>query len=670
MTFFSAVSEIGRKGKSGNESDEAKTIDSDGVQMANVPVGQESDREKRELKHQEWMSEYSMIRKKVQEFWKMLESFRSCISYTPIHTLIQQIYDETGYRDYVAALPAGDQRRANLDMLLEKAVAYEQTSYHGLYHFIRYIDRLMKYDVDYGEAETVSEQENAVRLMTIHKSKGLEFPIVVLAGMGKQFNMQDERDRMIFHPEFGIGLKYFDSEKRTKQDTLIRQIFSIETKKENLGEELRILYVALTRAKEKLILTGAKPKKDGTPVHRRKPFEKLDFSLRMDAKCYWDWVLPALESCKDVYPVRIVRLEDRLESESRKLQSTQTAKREMEEFLQQADSEVYEKIDRRLSWRYPYKESGAIRQKVSVSEIKHRAMEEARELLEESGEETLFPEEIPVPYLPKFVQEQEENAGALRGTAVHRFLECLDFAALPDFSEDSRRAELMESEAAGEVPQTLDSGNDIGENKPCGCSSSRPKPQTDNSGNDICGNKPCGCPSSRSNSHTLDIYSDICRSKNSGQRKESLRQWLKNQAESFVQTGRMRQEEADLLNLYQMERFFSGKMVQRMAQAAKNGFLTKEQPFVMSLPAAQVWREADSEESVLVQGIIDVFWEEEDGIVLLDYKTDRVTRAQELVQRYEAQLRFYAEALNRRFTDKKVKEILIYSFRLNEVIVV
>ncbi|MCD8217581.1 MAG: PD-(D/E)XK nuclease family protein, partial [Clostridiales bacterium] len=502
--------------------------------------------------------------------------------HTPIHTLIQQIYDETGYRDYVTAMPAGEQRRANLDMLLEKAIAYEKTSYHGLFHFIRYIDRLMKYEVDYGEAETVSEQENAVRLMTIHKSKGLEFPVVILAGMGKQFNMQDERDRMIFHPEYGIGLKYFDAESRTKTDTLIRQVFSIETKKENLGEELRILYVAMTRAKEKLILTGIKLKKDPTVRRGMEKYEKLDFSLRMDAKCYWDWVLPALSSYGDKYPLQTVRLEERLENESRRQRETAADRDKLAEELRQVDKNVYRTLEEKLSWKYPYRETGTLKQKVSVSEIKHRAMEEAREILEENGEQSLFPEEIPTPYLPKFVQAQEENIGALKGTAVHRFLECLDFAGM--------------------------------------------------------------------------------------QKRQTLKFWLAEQVEQFVCAGRMRPEEAQLLNLHQLERFLSTETAGRMSQAARQGRLTKEQPFVMDLPAGLVWNEADSEESVLVQGIIDVFWEEEDGIVLLDYKTDHVNRPEELVARYREQLLLYAEALNRRFRDKRVKEVLIYSFRLDEII--
>ncbi len=262
------------------------------------------------------------VSEKIIAFQEMLQKFRQRIPYTPIHRLLQEILDETGYRNYVAALPAGEQRRANLDMLMEKAVAYEQTSYHGLFHFIRYIDRLMKYDVDYGEAEIVSEQENAVRLMSIHKSKGLEFPVVFVCGMGKQFNEQDLNSNMIFHPEFGIGLKWFDCEKRTKANTLIHQIFAMEAKKENLGEELRVLYVALTRAKEKLILAGTCKLPEEGQYSGFSREEKVPFSTRYDAKSYWDWVIPVLGMENPDYRYVIWDEARMQQEEQRKLQDT------------------------------------------------------------------------------------------------------------------------------------------------------------------------------------------------------------------------------------------------------------------------------------------------------------------------------------------------------------
>ncbi len=154
-------------------------------------------------------------------------------------------------------MPAGRQRRANVDMLLEKAIAYEKSSYKGLFHFVRYIEKLKKYEIDFGEADITSENEDVVRIMSIHKSKGLEFPVVFVCGMGKQFNRQDVRNRLILHPEYGIGLDYIDAEKRIRKPGFIKKVLENEIGMDNQGEELRVLYVALTRAKEKLIMTAA-----------------------------------------------------------------------------------------------------------------------------------------------------------------------------------------------------------------------------------------------------------------------------------------------------------------------------------------------------------------------------------------------------------------------------
>ncbi len=529
----------------------------------------------------------SHLAEKIIAFQEMLQNFRQRIPYTPIHRLLQEILDETGYRNYVAALPAGEQRRANLDMLMEKAVAYEQTSYHGLFHFIRYIDRLMKYDVDYGEAEIVSEQENAVRLMSIHKSKGLEFPVVFVCGMGKQFNEQDLNSNMIFHPEFGIGLKWFDCEKRTKANTLIHQIFAMEAKKENLGEELRVLYVALTRAKEKLILAGTCKLPEEGQYSGFSREEKVSFSTRYDAKSYWDWVMPVLGMENPDYRYVIWDEARMQQEEQRKLQDTALEHRTLLVALQNVSEIELTQLKETFSWEYAWKEEGTHKQKVSVSELKHRAMEERSESAEQTlnTAQPLFPDEIATPYVPRFVQEAKENAGALYGTMVHRFLECLDFAGLPDFAEEKQ-----------------------------------------------------------------GLY------------------FVKQQIDALCALGRMQEADAKRLNWKQLLGFLQSDTAKRMRVAAEQGTLEREKPFVMSVPANLVWEESRPEEEVLIQGIIDVFWEEADGIVLLDYKTDHVDNAQELVHRYKKQLELYADALSRFFGEKPVKEILIYSFALAEKI--
>lgn len=527
------------------------------------------------------------LAEKIIAFQEMLQNFRQRIPYTPIHRLLQEILDETGYRNYVAALPAGEQRRANLDMLMEKAVAYEQTSYHGLFHFIRYIDRLMKYDVDYGEAEIVSEQENAVRLMSIHKSKGLEFPVVFVCGMGKQFNEQDLNSNMIFHPEFGIGLKWFDCEKRTKANTLIHQIFAMEAKKENLGEELRVLYVALTRAKEKLILAGTCKLPEEGQYSGFSREEKVSFSTRYDAKSYWDWVMPVLGMENPDYRYVIWDEARMQQEEQRKLQDTALEHRTLLVALQNVSEIELTQLKETFSWEYVWKEEGTHKQKVSVSELKHRAMEERSESAEQTlnTAQPLFPDEIATPYVPRFVQEAKENAGALYGTMVHRFLECLDFAGLPDFAEEKQ-----------------------------------------------------------------GLY------------------FVKQQIDALCALGRMQEADAKRLNWKQLLGFLQSDTAKRMRVAAEQGTLEREKPFVMSVPANLVWEESRPEEEVLIQGIIDVFWEEADGIVLLDYKTDHVDNAQELVHRYKKQLELYADALSRFSGEKPVKEILIYSFALAETI--
>ena len=141
-------------------------------------------------------------------------------------------------------------------MLLVRAKTFEATSYKGLFHFVRYIEQLQKYEVDYGEAGIYDAQTDAVRIMSIHKSKGLEFPVVIVVGMGKRFNTQDIRGSVVIHPDLGIGIDAVDLTRRTKSPAILKKVIQMETGLENLGEELRVLYVAMTRAKEKLILTG------------------------------------------------------------------------------------------------------------------------------------------------------------------------------------------------------------------------------------------------------------------------------------------------------------------------------------------------------------------------------------------------------------------------------
>lgn len=557
--------------------------------------------------------------RKLLKFYKKYKQLRQLVPDTPIHELIEIILRETGYGHYVAAMPAGNRRTANLNMLLEKAAAYEKTSYKGLFHFVRYIDELQKYDVDFGEADMVGENEDVVRIMSIHKSKGLEFPIVIVSGMGKNFNKQDTRSKMVLHPELGIGLDYMDGKKRIKSPTIAKKAIAKQIDLENLGEELRVLYVALTRAKEKLILTGTlKDAAEKLEFYRQQANlskaadRPLSYLTREGASGYLDWILPAVLSYGDKYPVRIVEAAELvLDEVENQLEQNENLTERIEE-IEAADTQLVGQLKQRFLQRYPYQVDVLRKNKYSVSELKHRAM---RERFEAEQEETVpaFLEEPATPTIPLFIQREESveqetpNRGALRGTAVHRVMECYDFASEKSVHE---QMEAMEKEEK--------------------------------------------------------ITAD-------------MRALVKEQI---------------------VADFVSSETGRRMALAQCGGALYREKPFVMGFTEEElenygfgvgsntdscenIYEKTDSdqekeeqkkvrheEDLTLIQGIIDVFWIEKDGIVLLDYKTDRVQQAKELIDRYATQLKLYADALERVFAARKlkVKEILIYSFFLEQLI--
>lgn len=561
--------------------------------------------------------------RKLLKFYKKYKQLRQLVPDTPIHELIEIILRETGYGHYVAAMPAGNRRTANLNMLLEKATAYEKTSYKGLFHFVRYIDELQKYDVDFGEADMVGENEDVVRIMSIHKSKGLEFPIVIVSGMGKNFNKQDTRSKMVLHPELGIGLDYMDGKKRIKSPTIAKKAIAKQIDLENLGEELRVLYVALTRAKEKLILTGTlKDAPEKLEFFRQQAAlyahssdtTAIPYLTRESAAGYLDWILPAVLSYGDKYPVRIVEAAELVldEVENQLEQNENLTERIVE--IEAADTQLVGQLKQRFSQRYPYQTDILRKNKYSVSELKHRAM---RERFEAEQEETVpaFLEEPVTPTIPLFIQREESveqetaNRGALRGTAVHRVMECYDFT-----SEKSVQEQMDAMEKEEKI--TADMRALVKE----------------------------------------QIVADFVSSETG--RRMALAQC----------GGALYREKPFVMGFTEeeMERYGFGAGAQMIENEAQTENAQQE---IMSENVSQE-NHMHEEDLTLIQGIIDVFWIEDDGITVLDYKTDRVDTVQELIDRYATQLKLYADALERVFATRKlkVKEILIYSFRLEKLI--
>ena len=584
--------------------------------------------------------------RKLLKFYKKYRQLRQLVPDTPIHELIEIILRETGYGHYVAAMPAGSRRTANLNMLLEKAAAYEKTSYKGLFHFVRYIDELQKYDVDFGEADMVGENEDVVRIMSIHKSKGLEFPIVIVSGMGKNFNKQDTRSKMVLHPELGIGLDYMDGKKRIKSPTIAKKAIAKQIELENLGEELRVLYVALTRAKEKLILTGTlKDAPEKLEFFRQQAAlyahssdtTAIPYLTRESAAGYLDWILPAVLSYGDKYPVRIVEAAELvLDEVENQLEKNENLTERIGE-IEAADTQLVGQLKQRFLQRYPYQTDILRKNKYSVSELKHRAM---RERFEAEQEETVpaFLEEPVTPTIPLFIQrqgsvEQEAqnkaqdagqeaeskaeqkiesntaNRGALRGTAVHRVMECYDFT-----SEKSVQEQMDAMEKEEKI--TADMRALVKE----------------------------------------QIVADFVSSETG--RRMALAQC----------GGALYREKPFVMGFTEeeMERYGFGAGAQMIENEAQTENAQQE---IMSENVSQE-NHMHEEDLTLIQGIIDVFWIEDDGITVLDYKTDRVDTVQELIDRYATQLKLYADALERVFATRKlkVKEILIYSFRLEKLI--
>ena len=547
----------------------------------------------------------AVLKVKIKQFLDLLEEMRDRAVYTPVHEMIQQILRKTGYGDYIKAVPGGIQRGANLQMLVEKAMDYEKTSYRGLFNFVRYIEKLQKYEVDFGEVNLADAGSGAVQIMTIHKSKGLEFPIVFVAGMGKQFNFQDINARFLIHPDMGFGVDVILPEKRLILPTVHRQIIRRQIKRESLGEELRVLYVALTRAKEKLIITGTIGKISDVlqTVSWQMGREEtlLPVGVRGDARSFWSYLLPALARHEAMLPLfREYGITDRqfpvcqTEAAEFYIHKVTVAELVQGEILGQTDSQLQEKIlkewdshkvydaelreilEKRFSFLYPYEYLRELPVKVSVSELKKRSWRS-----EDEKEEALFSETEDIEdIIPAFISGQkEEYRGAARGTAYHRLMECLDYAAV----ENSQQ-----------------------------------------------------------------VQQQICR---------------------LTDEKKMSQEEAACIRISDVLKFVQSDLGQRMKTAFDKKQLYREQPFVIAQKMNRLDEEWKGEETVLVQGIIDAFFIEQDEIILVDYKTDRVYRGgeQRLIDLYRTQLEDYKAALERMLR-KKVKETYIYSFTLRKTI--
>lgn len=370
------------------------------------------------------------LRNKINYFLDMLERFKELEREKPLDELIWQIYEETGYYNYVGLLNNGSLKKANLKMLFERAKQYETASFKGLYNFINFIDRLKLSSGDLSSAKIVGENDNVVRIMSIHKSKGLEFPVVFVSGTGKQFNKRDLNETIILHQDYGFGPKFIDSETKVSFSTLAKYALRIKLEREMISEEMRVLYVALTRAREKLIITGSmknyakeeKDLKDMLSLFKQKEGEELNTTLLRKYTSYLNWILLLClkDKSQDKINVKVHKIESRKELNDTK--SKEDIKdSEKEKIITDENKNILEEIKSQLNWKYKYLNSSVVPTKTSVSKLKEESQKELNlDDIINKKQEYIFD-------IPKFmVQKKELITNARKGTLMHLCFQRLD----------------------------------------------------------------------------------------------------------------------------------------------------------------------------------------------------------------------------------------------------
>ncbi len=601
--------------------------------------------EEQSLSEQEKAVFQPELDQKISNFLLLLEKFRNMASYTGIYDLINLFLNETGYYDYIKAMPSGRRRCVNVDMLKEQAARYENGVYKGLFNFVRYIEKMQKFELDMGEASVVSESDNTVRIMTIHKSKGLEFPVVFLINITKQFNLMDSRSKTVLHHQLGIGMDYVDVRKRLLRKNMNKFLIARRMELDAVTEELRLLYVACTRAKEKLIFTAKsvnRKKLEQATEARMYDTEVLPYAVRMKARSFFDMICPALCRNRAFAPVY-----DRLGMEPpadlalydrnfhvdiiyvtptdifTEMIEQQYMKKGNREALENLATEVTgnqmlrQELIRRLDFTYPYEKETGMNAKMSVSEIKKISYETEEDTqavrlvemlpeLSEQPEEDIFQKKTPRetvslespalenPTIPEFIKARDRLTGALRGTVYHRVFELFDFGQ--EHTLSSIQAMVQGFAEAGMLTK---------EEREC----------------------------IRDRDFLIFAESDL------GKRMKAA-----------FERGELHREAQFVLGLYESE-------IEEFKRVAE--IMGKEQR--MEIPQSV----EPAGDIVLIQGIIDAYFIEGNEIIIADYKTDFVREPSLLINHYYVQLELYKRAVEQ-ITGKSVTEKILYSVTLGK----
>ncbi len=526
------------------------------------------------------------LKDRLEKFLKKINLWSTQVNYMKLDEFLWKILIDTGYYHYIGAMPGGLQRQANLRILVDRAEKFEKSTVNGLFNFIRFIDKLSKSGSDMSTAKTLGENENVVRIMSIHKSKGLEFSVVICPGLGKQFNLRDTYEDILLHKDLGLGPKFVDVEKRIYNETFAQMAIKRKMKIESLSEEMRILYVAVTRAVDKLILVGSV--NDVSKESKKWCKESTVYNL-LNFKCFIDWILCAVskhpdgEVIRDLgqlkidkysldnleesrWNIRIINREEILLDKNEQ----RTLKNQYKEYLKNFSidecSQYRETIEKRFNWKYRHNNAVKIPSKLSVTDIK-KASAKNIDFINYS---------IPkISEMQQFIEKDKSFSSAERGTIIHFVMQHLDLDKIE--SEDN----------------------------------------------------------------------------------------IKKQVQEMIIKELLTEEEAEVVDIQKIKKFYESNIGKRILNSSR---VYRESPFVLRKKACLVIEDLDEcDDELLIQGIIDCYFHENDNLILVDYKTDYIFdgKIENTINRYKVQMSIYKEALEK-ITGKKVSESYIYLFNIDE----
>ncbi len=557
------------------------------------------------------------LKNKVNCFLNKIIGWQEQEKYMSLDELIWQIYQDTGFYNYVALLQNGALRQANLKMLFERAKQYENGIFKGLFNFINFINKIQSSSGDLSTAKIIGESENVVRIMSIHKSKGLEFPVVYLCGTGKKFNMKDLNERIILHQDLGFGPNYINEELRIEYTTLAKEAIKLQTKNELISEEMRVLYVALTRAKEKLFVTGVLKDVEKNICEKEKLLDtynsvaktKISVNDKILKKyiTYLDWILLVYlqdENLKKNMSLHTISKNVILEDiKTSVIDENQDVESIINSEIEKISEDEINNIKNNLEWKYKFNVSSKNPLKTSVTKIK------------------------------QIMEQQKYNIN--------------NIALMEQEKYNTKNISLMEQEKFNTNNMSF---SEINTSKTSTKKIIFEKPKFLSDDKIITGSQ-------------KGTIIHMCFQKLNHE-KEYSEDHIKKFIDELVEKNLITYQESKVIDIDNLYNYTKSDLWQQLKKAKK---VYKEQLFYLNISSNEIYKDG-SDELVLINGVIDLLFINENGeYVLVDYKTDNIENEYELIEKYKLQLDIYQKAIEKSL-NKKLSKKYIYTVKNNKLI--